>query len=130
MGHPVFKFGDQGQLDYMIHKAAQSGSSRVDWSDLQYGPRHHGREEIDSDTDGCGLHFPERIRRPRVAHFVGQKQHVLNPRGYSRAFTIDRLEYHRRHVGEFEAWAVILAEEWPIYRRNLRRKLMTYAGIQ
>lgn len=127
---PIFKFGEQGQLVYMVHSAAQRGAMRVSWTDLQYGPRHHGREEIDRDTAGCGWRWPERIARPRVAHFAGQKPHVLNWRAYSRAFTIARLEHHRRHHGELGAWGAVLAEEWPIYRDKVQRQLARFAGAR
>jgi hypothetical protein len=125
---PIFRFGEQGQLEYLVHSGAQRGTLRVDWSDLQYAVRHHGREEIDCDTEGYGWRLPTRISRPRVAHFPGQKPHVLNWKHYSRAFTIARLEHHRRTKSEFGAWRAVLAEEWPIYRGKLGRRLSSLAG--
>ncbi|MCP9888697.1 hypothetical protein KBY96_12270 [Cyanobium sp. ATX 6A2] len=108
---PLFRFGDQGQLNYMVHSAAQRGVRRVDWADLQYLVRHHGTREIEIDTEDCGWRFPRQISRPRVAHFPGQKPLILNHRAYSRAFTIARLEHYRRTRSEIGAWWAVWREE-------------------
>jgi hypothetical protein len=53
---------------------------------------------------------------------------MLNPRAYSRAFTIAGIEHHRRQHGEFGAWMSILAEGWLIYQVKLRRRVARFAG--
>lgn len=128
VGARIFRFGEQGQLEYMVHAKAQRAEIRVDWSDLQYAVRHHGREEIDRDTADSGWRFPTKIHRPRVAHFPGQKPHVLNFRHYSRAFTIARLEHHRKSKSELAAWSAVLAEELPIYFKKATRRLRRSVG--
>jgi hypothetical protein len=119
----LFQFGEQGQLEYMVHSGAQKGEMKVDWSDLQYLVRHHGQEEIDRDTAGCGWRFPKNIKRPRAVHFCGQKPHMHNWRAYSRAFTIARLEHYRKTRGELGAWLAVINEERKVMQSRLKRKV-------
>lgn len=120
---PLFKFGDQGQLNYMVHSAAQRCRLRVDWTDLQHICGHHGSAEVQKDCEGCGWSFPKNIRRPRVIHFCGEKPYFHNRRCYSRPFTIARLEYQRGNHGEIGAWAEVLKEESGIIARKVRNRL-------
>jgi len=118
----LFRFGDQGILNYLIHSGAQRGEMNVVCSDLQYLTRHHGRIEIDKDTSSCGWKFPEHINRPRTAHFCGQKPYIFNWRAYSRAFTIARLEHHRHRHSNLVAWLLVLQEEAHVYWGKLKRR--------
>jgi hypothetical protein len=120
---PIFKFGEQGQLQYMVHSGNQTGKLKVGWSDLQYLVRHHGQTEIDHDTRGCGWRFPANIQRPRTVHFCGQKPYLHNWRAYSKAFTIARLEHYRKTRGEVGAWASVLDEEKRIISNKISRKI-------
>jgi hypothetical protein len=119
----LFQFGEQGQLEYMVHSGAQRGELKVDWTDLQYLVRHHGQSEIDEDTEGCGWRFPKSIKQPRVAHFCGQKPYLHNWRAYSRAFTIARLEHYRKTRSEIAAWAAIMNEERKILQKRVGGKV-------
>jgi lipopolysaccharide biosynthesis glycosyltransferase len=96
----LFRFGDQGILNYLVHSLAQRGGRKVAMSDLQYLVRHHGQKEIDQDTNGCRWRFPANIKRHRAVHFCGQKPYMHNRRAYSKAFTIARLEHYRKTRGE------------------------------
>jgi hypothetical protein len=120
---PVFKFGEQGQLVYMVHSAAQRGALRVEWTDLQYVTRHVGCEEIERDIADAGWHFPKNIRRPRVAHFCGQKPFILNRRAYSRPFTTGRLEHYRRTKGEIGTWWSVWKEELAVMAKKIRSRI-------
>jgi hypothetical protein len=91
-------------------------------SDLQQIAVHHGKEELMQDCTGAGWHFPEEIRRPRVAHFCGCKPFLFDRQAYSRPFTIARLEHHRRQRGELGAWLAVLNEERYVLAGKLRRR--------
>ena len=121
---PIFKFGEQGQLEYMVHSYGQLGKIKVGCADLQYLTRHHGRGEIDKDSESCGWKFPSCIARPRVVHFCGQKPYLHNWRAYSKAFTIARLEHYRKAHGELGAWIAIIMEEFSIITSKVTRKLV------
>ncbi len=123
----VFRFGDQGILNYLVLAGAQKGSMRVQAADLQYLPHFHGREEIDRDTAGCGLRWPENISRPRAVHLCGQKPFLHNRKAYSRAFTIARLEHHRRSCSKSLAWLKVLGEEWRVIKKKIQRRLFRFA---
>lgn len=84
---------------------------------------HHGKEELMKDCTGTGWHFPKTIRRPRVAHFCGCKSFLFDRHAYSRPFSIDRLEHHRRYHGEVRAWFAVLNEERRVLTDELRRRL-------
>jgi hypothetical protein len=107
----LFAWGEMGMLNYIVHAKAQRGEIRVDFVDLQHIWSHHGKEELVQDCLGSGWHFPEKIRRPRVAHFCGRKPFLYDRKAYSRPFTIARLEHHRRHHGDAGAWLAIFGEE-------------------
>jgi len=119
----LFRFGDQGILNYLVHSLDQRMQRKVGWADLQYAVRHHGRAEIDRDTAGCGWRFPKNIKRPRAVHFCGQKPHMHNWRAYSRAFTIARLEHYRKTRGELGAWLAVLNEERKILQKRVEGKI-------
>ncbi len=119
----LFRFGDQGILNYLVHSLGQRRQRKVGCSDLQYLVRHHGREEINQDTEGCGWRFPKNIKRPRVVHFCGQKPHLHNWRAYSLAFTIARLEHYRRTRSELGAWMAVLNEERKILQKRVEGKI-------
>jgi hypothetical protein len=127
---PVFKFGDQGLLNYLVHSSKQRGVKRVEYTDLQYKPGYHGRSEIDSDTVGCRWSWPKTIARPRVAHFSGQKPLILNQRGYSHAFTIARLEHQRRNHSELTSWSNIILEELPVYKNKFFNRASKILGLK
>ena len=116
----LFRFGDQGILNYLVHSLAQRKQRKVIMSDLQYHVGHHGQREIDIDTSGSGWRFPVRISRPRVCHFCGQKPLLHNWRAYSRAFTIARLEHHRIKKSQIGAWLAVLREEFQVILKKLR----------
>ncbi len=120
---PLFRFGDQGILNYLVHSFHQRGAKRIAVADLQYHVGHHGKREIDEDTSGCKWRFPRNITRPRVCHFCGQKPLMMDHRAYSRAFTIARLEHYRRSKSEAEAWLAVLREEGGVLAGKLRRRL-------
>lgn len=107
----LFRFGDQGILNYLVHSLGQRDQRKVAMSDMQYLIAHHGQQEIDRDTKGCGWRFPRNVKRPRAVHFCGQKPYMHNWRAYSKAFTIARLEHYRKMRGEFGSWAAVLNEE-------------------
>lgn len=119
----LFRFGDQGILNYLVHSLGQRGQRKVAMSDLQYSVRHHGQTEIDHDTKGCGWRFPANIQRPRAVHFCGQKPYMHNWRAYSKAFTIARLEHYRKTRGELGAWVAVLDEERKVLQKRLGGKL-------
>jgi len=120
---PVFKFGDQGQLNYMVHCKRQRRELNVSVSDLQHIVMNHGKQETEVDLMAAESRFPKRIRRPRLLHLCGQKPYLHNMRAYSRPFTIARLEHHRRTHGEVGAWGQLLKEEAPIVAKKIKRRL-------
>jgi hypothetical protein len=125
--HPegLFRFGDQGILNYLVHSYNQKGDRKVVVSDLQYHVEHHGQKEIDDDTASAGWFFPRQIKRPRVCHFCGKKPFLSDPRAYSRAFTIARLEHHRLKSGETGAWLSVFQEETRVLAKKLRRRIFS-----
>jgi hypothetical protein len=118
----IFKFWDQGILNYFVHSLKQKGRKKVIMSDLQYVWRHHGKEELVADCVGAGWQFPTQVKRPKIIHFCGRKPFVYDYQAYSQPFTIARLEHHRRSHGELGARLQLLKEEWNILVRKARRR--------
>lgn len=117
------KTGDMGMLNYLVHAGADRGKLRTAMTNLQHIPGHHGTAEFEQDCAGSGWRFPNRISRPRIAHFCGRKPFLLDRQAYSRPFTIARLEHHRRHHGQVGAWLAVLNEERGVFVDKLKRRL-------
>ena len=119
----MFAWGEMGMLNYLVHSKAQRGEIRISSSDLQHVWVHHGKGELLDDCRNCGWQFPKVIARPRVAHFCGRKPSVLDPRAYSRPFTIARLAHYRRRGCLLYAWAHVVYEDLLSLWKRLRRRL-------
>lgn len=128
--NPIFKFGDQGQLTYMVFSKAQRGELNFVCTDLQHIWLKHGKNELEEDLANVGWRFPNRIKRPKVIHFCGQKPHLHNMRSYARPFTIARLEHHRQKHCEIGAWWQLTKEETPIVTQKVIRRLKRWAGMR
>ena len=110
-------------LNYLFLSMRHRGDLITTVSELQHIPAHHGIAEFEQDCAGNGLRFPAKIQRPRVAHFCGRKPFLFDRQAYSRPYTIARLEHHRRHHGEFGAWAAVLNEEREILADKVHRRI-------
>ena len=121
-------FYEQPILNYCVHSMNQRGEIRTVLSDLQHIWGHHGVDELERDCADSDWHFPEVILRPRVAHFCGRKPLLLGRKGYSRPFTIARLEHHRSHTGELGAWMALLNDERHGFIHKVQRRLHLMNG--
>ena len=119
----LFAWGEMGMLNYLVHAMTQRGKVKSAMSNLQHVWGHHGKEELIKDCVGTGWHFPEEIRRPRVAHFCGRKPLLIDRKAYSRPFTIARLEHQRRHHGDLGAWLAVLNEDRRVLVDKVKRRL-------
>ena len=119
----LFRFGDMGQLNYLVHAMTQRGEMRTAMCDLQHIWAHHGKEELEIDCHGSGWHFPKAIKRSRVAHFCWRKSFLFDRKSYSRPFTIARLEHQRRHHSDTGAWLAVLNEERKVLGGKIERRL-------
>jgi len=124
----LFKFGDMGVLNYLVHSLAQRGRLKVSTGDLQHIVGHQGKEELEKDCAGNGWHFPKTIRRPRIAHFCGRKPFLFDYKAYSRPFTIARLEHQRRNHGNIGSWLAVLTEECRVVENKVKRRLLNLVG--
>jgi hypothetical protein len=116
-------FAEQPLLNYFVNSMTQRGEIRSHMSNLQHVRGHHGIDELKRDCADSDWHFPQSIRRPRVAHFCGHKPFVFDLDSYSRPFTIARLEHHRGHHGRLGAWMAVLNEERHAFTGKFQRRL-------
>jgi hypothetical protein len=119
----LFAWGEMGMLNYLVHAMAQRKELKIARSDLQHIAVHHGVDELKQDCADSNWHFPETIRRPRVAHFCGRKPFLFDRDSYSRPFTIARLEHHRRHKPEWAAWLAVFREDFGVMRKKFSHRL-------
>jgi hypothetical protein len=119
----LFRFGDQGILNYLVHSSKNRGRIRSDFTDLQHVRGMSGDDELKKDCAASGWRFPDDIARPRIVHFCGEKPYIFNARCYSRPYTIARLESHRARHGKFGAWAKVLGEDGKFYMQKAARRL-------
>lgn len=118
----LFAWGEMGMLNYLVHTMAQRKELTVAMSDLQHIGGHHGLTELKRDCADSDWHFPKTIPRPRAAHFCGRKPLLFDRQGYSRPFTIARLEHHRRQHGEPGAWLEVFKEEAQVLAGKFQRR--------
>jgi hypothetical protein len=104
----------------------QRGEIKSAMSNLQHISGHHGVDELKQDCANSNWHFPQKVRRPRVAHFCGRKPVLFDRQAYSRPFTIARLEHHRRHHGELGAWLLVLNEDRQVLSDKIKRRFSRY----
>jgi hypothetical protein len=121
-------FADQPLLNYFVHSMTQRGDLKVAVSDLQHITWHHGVNELKQDCADSNWHLPQKVGRPRVAHFCGRKPFLFDRHSYSRPFTIARLEHHRRQHGELGAWLAVLNEEQYVLADKFWRRLQRVVG--
>jgi hypothetical protein len=119
----LFAWGEMGMLNYLVHAMAERDELNIIVSDLQHIGGHHGVDELKEDCSDSNWHFPNRIRRPRVAHFCERKPLLFDSNTYSRPFTIARLEHHRRRHGHLGAWLAVLNEERRIVSSKIKGRL-------
>ncbi len=122
----MFAFDDMGILNYLVHSYTQNGKIKSGYSDLQHIPEHHGRKEFETDCLGHGWRFPEKIKRPRVAHFCGKKPFLYDFRSYSKPYTIARLQHHRLSHNILVAWLIIIIEDAKTLRNKVFKKITKY----
>lgn len=119
----LFAWGEMGMLNYLVHAMAQRNELKIAMSHLQHISEHHGLDELKEDCWDSGWHFPNTIRRPRVAHFCGRKPYLFERHAYSRPFTIARLEHHRRHKSDWSAWLAVFSEDFGVARKKFSDRL-------
>jgi hypothetical protein len=107
----LFAWGEMGMLNYLVHSLSQRQKIQVTATDLQHIWSYHGIEELNNDCLGKAWNFPDKINRPRVAHFCGRKPFIFDLNSYSKPFTIARLEHQRGIHGEMGSWTTLFREE-------------------
>jgi hypothetical protein len=118
----LFAWGEMGMLNYLVHAMAHRNQLKIAVSDLQHIGGHHGVDELKLDCEDSNWHFPQKVRRPRIAHFCGRKPFLFDRRSYSRPFTIARLEHHRRQHSELGAWLEVFGEERRVLSGKFQRR--------
>jgi hypothetical protein len=121
----LFAWGEMGMLNYLVHSLSQRREIRVTTTDLQHIWSYHGTEELINDCLGTGWNFPDKIKRPRVAHFCGRKPFIFDLKSYSKPFTIALLVHYRVNHSVLNAWRNILAEETKNAFIKIKRKLLS-----
>ena len=119
-------FYEQPMLNYFVHSMRQRKELKVAVSDLQHIGGHHGVDELKQDCADSSWHFPQKVRRPRVAHFCGRKPFLFDRQSYSRPFTIARLEHHRRRRSNLGAWLAIMNEETRVLLGKVKGRFSRY----
>ena len=118
----IFKFGDQGILNYLVFAKSQRGEIKMDWADLQWS-RNFGFDELIKTGSPFGWDFPAQIDHPAILHFCGRKPSTLDFQCFSRPFTIARLAHHKALHSSLAAWCRILQEDVAVMAGKVRRKL-------
>lgn len=115
----LFQFQDQGILNYLIFTKLQRGEIQVTRDDLQWS-RSFNRTNIDKDCLACGWSLPKNVIRATTLHFCGCKPSTIDPRCYSRPFTIARLAHHRINHSKWGAWCRVFWEDLAALAQRIR----------
>lgn len=127
--HPgVFKFMDQGLLNYLVHRGSDNGLVNYKIVPEQFIPEDHGTQSTKQRL-GWTRHLPSvemRTSRPCFVHFCGVKP-LLQYRGcFSVPFTHFRLMHQVMFLrkSKAQAWFTILMEEAKVFSARTRRRLL------
>lgn len=126
--HPsLFKFWEQGMLNYAIFSESDKGGLRYTVQDLQYIPVDHSAFECKERFQLHLLSPPTSVSNPVVIHFCGRKPLLQNLNAYSKPFTAFRLLHYRNLFGHnllgiTRALAKIFSEEISILIPKIRRR--------
>ena len=74
------------------------------------------------------LGYPQKLRRPRVAHFCGRRGSSLTGKVIRAPFTIAWLEHHRSQQVELGAWLAVLNEEQYVLADKFWRRFNALLG--
>ncbi len=118
----IFKFWEQGMLDYLVLAKSQRGEIKTAWTDLQW-VRSRDHKGLQEDCARGGWSFPGDVNPPMVLHFCGRKPSTLDIHCFSRPFTIARLAHHRHTRSKLRAWIIILAEDGRVLFRKVKKRV-------
>lgn len=131
----VFKFGEQGLLNFMIFDASDKGRLRLGQESWQILVPHHKWENLEK-------RFPIKEKKPvlqgeeaSVIHWCGDKPKLYSSKVYSEPMSFSRRKFlsDARNFSESVADVVMKAEdllrELIIYRKKFIRKFRRFAGL-
>lgn len=124
----LFKFNDQGILNFLVHRAMQEKTIDVGINELQYIVVDHPREETLARYGSASSRIPESVEHPAALHFCGVKPLLQNVKAWHAPFTAFRWRHYQNVYGNkiadrLKALTEILSEEWLVLRKRLKQRL-------
>lgn len=127
----VFRFYEQGILNFMVQTYKMDNRMRVGVADLQFIVVDHPRAEVEGRFGRSWAMPPREIREPTLIHFCGEKPWIQNHRAYHALFTAFRFRHYENVfggglAGKMLAWNEILKEERSIVAKKIENRLIKY----
>jgi hypothetical protein len=129
----LFKFNEQGILNFLVHQALQEGTIDVGINEMQYIVVDHPREKTVTRYGSASSRVPLSVDQPVALHFCGEKPLVQNLQAYRAPFTAFRWKhylnvYGEGIIGKCRALISMLREEWVLLKPRLKRKVAGAPG--
>ena len=123
----LFKFWDQGIVNYMVFSGSQSNSLRYKVIDMQVVTADYSKEYL-AQLFPCSINYlPQNPSKKAIIHFCGNKPFLHKRNSFSKPFTASRLLHYRNLIGnnffsKIRATIKILSEEFVVLKNKLKAK--------
>jgi len=123
----LFKFWDQGIVNYMVFSGSQKNTITYKVLDIQVVTADHTKDYLEK-LFPCSLnHLPQNPDLKTIIHFCGNKPFLHKRNSFSKPFTASRLLHYRNLIGnnywgKLIAIFAILFEEVILLKNKLKSK--------
>ena len=131
----LFKFSDQGIINFLVQRSIQAGGLDFATNEMQYIMADYARNESRMRFKTLLWRLPPRVEQPAIIHICGQKPLIQNTATYSAPFTAARIEHYKRVFCKSAfpiIWALLRIgeEELCIFVHRLQLKLFGVESSQ
>jgi lipopolysaccharide biosynthesis glycosyltransferase len=126
----LFKFWDQGVLNYMVFSASQAGKLKYKVIDMQVVTGEFSKNELEGKYPSSIYKIPKEPEKPAILHFCGEKPFLHKPNAFSKPFTAFRLLHYQKLIGDSviakgQSISKIIFEELELISKKVRKKVNT-----
>jgi hypothetical protein len=131
----IFKYGEQGILNFMTFRAADEGRVRLASRDMQTLIRRHSQNELEErfPLNVKGPDCKDREQEASVIHWAGFKPYIVNTGAYSKPMQFFRQKFLTDSCGlsGLLSEALLMIEDFRLYRpKSSFLKKVFHSGLK
>ncbi|MBE9199415.1 MULTISPECIES: hypothetical protein [unclassified Nodularia (in: cyanobacteria)] len=96
----LFKFWDQGIVNYMVFSANQAGLLKYKVVDIQVVTADHSKSTLEEQYPCSIYKTPQNVDKTTIIHFCGNKPFIHKRKSFSKPFTTFRLLHYQKLMGD------------------------------